>query len=1176
VSCGACGEDLPAGAKFCMECGTPAQASCAGCGFALVPGAKFCMECGAQARQTAVAQMAPKAAGSTPEAVVAERRVTSVLFGDLVGFTSMSEARDPEEVRELLSRYFSESRKVIERYGGTVEKFIGDAVMAVWGVPLAHEDDAERAVRAGLDLVAAVQALGEQVGVSEMATRVGIVTGEVAVTLGAVGEGMVAGDAVNTAARVQVAAAPGQVWVDDATRSLTAAAVSYADAGEHQLKGKAEPMRLFAARAVVAALGGVQRVDGLEAPFTGRDRDLRLVKELFNAVIEDRRPRHVAVWGAAGVGKSRLGWEFEKYVDGIGAVTLWHRGRALSYGDGVAFWALAEMVRARLGIADGEPAAVQQQRLATALPDIVPDPNERERLAARLAVLLGLDTREDVTGSFSREDLFSSWTAFFERVSVGGACVTLVFEDMQHADSGLLDFIDRLLDSARFPLFVVTLSRPELNEVRPTFGTGRRSMPIHLEPLGDQAMGDLVDGLVDGLPASARDALTARADGIPLYAVETVRALIDRDAVIPRNGRYVLADDAGGKVDLTEFGAPTSLQALIAARLDALSPDERRAVGDASVHGMTFTGEALEATSPVEHLDAVLASLVRKEILTLHTDPMSPERGQYRFVQALVRTVAYDTLSRRDRKARHLAVASQIAAEQQVDELAGVLARHYLDAIDAAPSDEDADQLRAIALDLLERAAQRANVVGSPGEALRHYLVALDREPGTDAEARLREGAARSAGLVAMREEAFAHADRAKLLYEQAGRPIDAGRAVAITGWVLVDAGRLQEAIDMMSPYYDRLHSDPTASTAIAPLASELARAYSYQGQNSKGEDFAKVALQLAESRSDWAQIVEQLTRYATLWVMQGMPTGGMTLLAKAVDLAREHHLPYAMLRPLGNIASFNNGRNLQAAEAAAREGLAIIEEMGARDRYGSVQTNLDIGLWYSGGWDEVLSGGDLADSTDIQSVFLLQALRSMVRAARGTLDQPPRSDVAYEIADDPYVRASISIDQALKLTMQDRPGEAVDLAVVAVESSIDASGIDDDYVLYWPFAVEFALAAGQIERAHDLLAPVAEAPPGLVTPLVHAQHLRLRGMTALARGETDRADEDLTRAVEELRAFGAPYFLARSLLSLAGLREDTVVPIAPLLEEARAIFELLGATPWVEAVDKLAASVAV
>ena len=283
---------------------------------------------------------------------MAERRVCSVLFCDVAGFTPLSEARDPEAVRELLSRYFGVARTVIGRYGGVVEKFIGDAVMAVWGTPEAAEGDAERAVRAALDLVAAVSELGTEAGVPELAARAGVVTGEVAVSLGAVGEGMVAGDVVNTASRVQTAAEPGQVLVDEATHHLVASAIGFADAGEHALKGKAEPQRLWRATRVLSGVGGSQRVDGLEAPLTGRDAELRTVRELFHATAERRIPRLVLVTGPAGVGKSRLGWEFEKYADGLAQEVWWHRGRCLSYGEGVAFWALAEMVRQRLGIAE--------------------------------------------------------------------------------------------------------------------------------------------------------------------------------------------------------------------------------------------------------------------------------------------------------------------------------------------------------------------------------------------------------------------------------------------------------------------------------------------------------------------------------------------------------------------------------------------------------------------------------------------------------------------------------------------------------------------------------------------------------------------------------------------------------------------------------------------------------
>jgi class 3 adenylate cyclase len=260
---------------------------------------------------------------------VAERRVCSVLFCDLVGFTPLSESRDPEAVRELLSEYFAVARTVIGRFGGVVEKFIGDAVLAVWGTPVAAEGDAERAVRAGLDLVAAVGELGGEAGVAGLAARAGVVTGEVAVTLGATHEGMVAGDAVNTAARVQAVAEPGSVLVDGPTYRLAGGGVGFAEAGEHALKGKAEPQELWRAVRVLAGVGGSQRVDGLEAPLIGRDAELRTVRELFHASAERRVPRLVLVSGPAGVGKSRLGWEFRKYIDGLAQEVWWHQGRCL-------------------------------------------------------------------------------------------------------------------------------------------------------------------------------------------------------------------------------------------------------------------------------------------------------------------------------------------------------------------------------------------------------------------------------------------------------------------------------------------------------------------------------------------------------------------------------------------------------------------------------------------------------------------------------------------------------------------------------------------------------------------------------------------------------------------------------------------------------------------------------
>jgi len=422
VTCANCGASQGAGDLFCGDCGSPLR-GCPSCGEPVVPGKKFCRACGAALPGAAHASgagvsVAPAVAGAGGDGrPVAERRVCSVLFADLVGFTPLSESRDPEAVRELLSGYFETARTVIGRYGGTVEKFIGDAVMAVWGTPTATEGDAERAVRAALDLVAAAADLGAAAGVTELAARAGVVTGEVAVTLGAVGEGMVAGDAVNTAARVQAAAEPATVLVDAATQRLAGSGVGFADAAEHQLKGKADPQRLWRATRVLAGVGGAQRVDGLEAPLAGRDAELRTVKELFHAAAARRVPRLVLVTGPAGVGKSRLGWEFEKYVDGLAEQVWWHRGRCLSYGDGVAFWALAEVVRQRLGVAEEDPAETAAAKLAEGLAQYVPDPAEQSYVGTRLGRLLGVPFAGDSGAPLAREELFAGWRLFFERLA---------------------------------------------------------------------------------------------------------------------------------------------------------------------------------------------------------------------------------------------------------------------------------------------------------------------------------------------------------------------------------------------------------------------------------------------------------------------------------------------------------------------------------------------------------------------------------------------------------------------------------------------------------------------------------------------------------------------------------------------------------------------------------------
>jgi AAA ATPase domain/Adenylate and Guanylate cyclase catalytic domain len=505
-------------------------------------------------------------------------------------------------VRALLSRYFDTCRRLIELYGGTVEKFIGDAVMAAWGTPTATEDDAERAVRAALDLVAAVSALGQEVGAEELRARAGVLTGEAAVNLAAVGEGMVAGDVVNTASRVQSVAEPGSVLVGETTRRASERAIVYEDAGSFELKGKEGEARLWKALRVVSGVGGQLKSQGLEAPFVGRDRELRQIKDLFHVSADERKAQLVSVTGIAGIGKSRLAWEFYKYFDGITQIIYWHRGGCLAYGEGVTYWALADMVRMRCLIAEDDDPQTALAKLRSGLEEHILEPEERRFVEPRLAQLLGLGEQEQR----DQQDLFAAWRLFFERLADAYPTV-LAFEDMQWADASLLDFVEYLLEWSRnHPIYVITLARPELLERRPTWGAGHRNFTsLYLEPLSEQAMQELLAGLVPGLPEGLREQILARAEGVPLYAVETVRMLLDRGLLVEEGSSYRVT----GEVESLEV--PETLHALVAARLDGLAPEERRLIGDAAVLGKTFTKSALGAVIDVDAalLDLLLVSV---------------------------------------------------------------------------------------------------------------------------------------------------------------------------------------------------------------------------------------------------------------------------------------------------------------------------------------------------------------------------------------------------------------------------------------------------------------------------------------------------------------------------------------------------------------------------------------
>ncbi len=395
---------------------------------------------------------------------------------------------------------------------------------------------------------------------------------------------------------------------------------------------------------------GMGRQAGIEPPFVGRDAELQLLRDLYHATARERRARLVSVIGVAGIGKSRLAWELLKYLDGLVEVLYWHQGRSPAYGEGVTFWALGEMVRRRAGLAETDDEAATREKVAATLEQFVPDVDECRWIAPRLLALLGLE--EVPTGQ--REELFAAWRTFFERVADQGP-VVMVFEDLHWADSGQIDFIESILEwSKGRPILVVTLARPELLDRRPTWGAGQHHFTaVHLEPLPAPAMTELVEGMAPGLPEAAMRRIVNQADGIPLYAVETFRMLLDSGRLEAVEGGF----QATGSLDKLDI--PATLHALIAARLDALATEDRALLQSASVLGKTFTLQGLAAVSelPAEDIEPRLRAIMRRELLELDADPRSPERGQYGFVQAVIREVAYGTLGRRERRARHLAAA---------------------------------------------------------------------------------------------------------------------------------------------------------------------------------------------------------------------------------------------------------------------------------------------------------------------------------------------------------------------------------------------------------------------------------------------------------------------------------------------------------------------------------------
>ena len=963
---------------------------------------------------------------------------------------------------------------------------------------------------------------------------------------------MVAGDLVNTASRVQAAAEPGSVLVGERTRRASEAAVAYEETGEHELKGKAEPVPLWRALRVIASRRGEGRATGLEAPFVGRERELRLIKDLFHAASDERRARLVSIIGIAGIGKTRLSQEFERYVDGLVGDVYWHRGRCLAYGDGVAYWALAEMVRMRAGIAEQEQPEAAASKLQETLERYLADAEERAWVEPRLAQLLGLAE----LASTDREDLFAAWRLFFERLAERGPAV-LVFEDLQWADTALLDFVDYLLDWSRnFPLFILALARPELSERHPGWGATKRDFTsIALEPLSDDAMDELLRGLVPDLPKDLRARIRERAEGVPLYAVETVRMLIDR----------------GGDIESLEV--PETLHALIAARLDDLGPTERRVIEDASVLGKSFKKDGLAALTGMDpqELEPILATLVRKDLLTLQVDPRSPERGNYSFLQALVQRIAHDTLSRKEQKSRHLAAARYFEQSWGSDEaeVVEVTAAHYLDAYRADPEADDAGEIRAAAREALVRAARRASSVAASEQAQSYYEQAAELADEATARAELLEHAgamAEASGRPGVGVKLF---EQAISLFTAEDLPHAAARVEAKLASVLWDDGQIDTAAERMARSFEILRNDEPDED-LAMLAAQLARIHWFTGHPEKSIEPLEFSLEIAESLFLPGVLSEALNTKNLLLINTGRRQESEALLRHSLRLAQEHGVQTSAFRAQFNLSYHIGGEDrYEEALELDREALELAQRRGDRGWAWAFTGHIQGANYMLGNWDELeetdeqiverLEGGTRArlDVIGVLPRFYLSTGRlDRLEWLRDRMVEPSaevQDTAGYALAHISYARA------------EGRPADALGKADEILAMQEELGYEHPMFRLALVDALETAYELGDLDAVARRLEEFRQRRPADQLPFGVGQVRRFEALLAARSGDAKLAEERFRAAAEILREISARFYLAVVLLEhgewlAESGRSDEA---EPLLTEAREIFERLGAKPW-------------
>jgi class 3 adenylate cyclase/predicted ATPase len=1168
ASCRECGAANAAVALFCMACGASLARKCPSCGEDVPARARFCIACGSVLDGPGGDGRARKRGVAATVAPTEQRRTVTVLFADLSGYTSVAERLDHETVKALVDRCLTRFAMEVERFGGRVDKFIGDNVMAVFGAPVAHEEDPERAVRAALGMQSAMSELNRELLTEygfEFALRVGVNTGEV--LAGRVGDDYtVIGDAVNVAARLESAASPGTVTVGERTRRATEGVVAYEELEPLQLKGKVEPVAAWRALAVSRQRSRAQETRR-ETPLVGRHEELALLVSEFSRVARSRSPHLVTILGEAGVGKTRLLREFEHSLASRDPAVQVRKGRCLPFGSSIVYWPLSEMLRADCAIADDDSAEVASEKLSARLGPLLArsDGDDADVLTRRIAPLARLLDIEasDADGSADRDDqqnardsLFGAVRTYLEAIAQQEPLM-LVWEDIHWADEGMLDLIEYLSHWIRTPTLQLCLAREDLLERRPTWGASRRTASsLFLDPLAPASTRDLIDSLLRGASTApdVLEALTERAGGNPLFAEELVQRLTEE-----------------GGTKATEL--PETMQGLLAARLDSLAPLEAKLVAHAAVVGQVFWEGTLAPVARAEggDLQSALATLRQKDIIVPSEGGRLADEQELAFKHVLIREVAYAMLPKAVRARKHFEVGMFIEgrAGERRHEVVALLAEHYGRAATLGEEvrlpPEELAPLRAKALQFVEAAGDAAGALHSNQEALTHYEAAAALGVGdAEQQARIHE----KQGDLALRlgrvdsaidvwQQALDHHQSREDLEHVAELHRKIGAALAHKGERTRAIEHHQKGINLIK--------DAPPSLALVRLYEEAAWLYMQVGDNMLAIYASEKALRLAERLGEVRAASRAHGIFGRVFGRIGDTVKARENLARAIELAQdsdEHEAVLAMLA-LGQHLEYAEG-DYGAAERSYADSLSLAERLG--DIPAQIELHAAIAqlAFYRCDWEEVdratALSAELAEREGlVGKLCLANRLRGLMHWRAADWDPSARLfTVAYELAEQlGWSEAAFSALLGLSVTLRDRGELAAAEAIISDALGVcERAGLLADSIQAHASLALVCALAGRTQAAQAAAEQATTLAQRLHYPVGEAAAFEARGIV----GEPPESVEALEQARAVWVRLGRRLDVARCDMLLGRtLRDADPAGADEALGRAAAAYEELG-----------------